>query len=464
MQFGATLKELLSYTDIKMYNLADELGYGKSYLSKWVNGVKLPSPKDIDALSYQIAEIINSDVTVEGRQMIISRFNFPSSKKKNEFTVCVAKLLRESYWSSKVASVNEEKCPPIPTHMNAGDLLLHLLEENKAFCDLMLILPQPSVTAEFERLLAILEDLTLDVPVKIDVLLHLDAFDSAPGTLLKWIMRLLTIYPTGEIRMYDISKTALASTSCAILVSGEELAIYEFSHPLSNEPFCLYSFDTSIIRRLRQGANHAISGAETIINSYSNQNEWFHTWDRYSIQERKTGIYREMHPIHMSDRLFFEIMRSNAFTSEIDQVTKERYLEEFNANRRVFIFESVLRMYAQTGALANFQVRLTPEQRRCHFEDLINRLQSSEDLELIILNDENPFMRYQDMKCSLFYAGTSMWFEHNTGYQPWLVESRKCTKSIREYAEACLSDFSEYAIYGPATVNFLRKLCRSIQK
>ena len=54
MQFGATLKELLSYTDIKMYNLADELGYGKSYLSKWVNGVKLPSPKDIDALSYQI--------------------------------------------------------------------------------------------------------------------------------------------------------------------------------------------------------------------------------------------------------------------------------------------------------------------------------------------------------------------------------------------------------------------------
>ena len=56
MSFGSVLKSLLTVNDIKMYNLANALGYDKSYISKWVNGAKLPPSKDIDKLTERIIQ------------------------------------------------------------------------------------------------------------------------------------------------------------------------------------------------------------------------------------------------------------------------------------------------------------------------------------------------------------------------------------------------------------------------
>ena len=49
MEFGSLLKSVLSLNDIKMYNLANALGYDKSYVSKWINHTKLPPAKSGNA-------------------------------------------------------------------------------------------------------------------------------------------------------------------------------------------------------------------------------------------------------------------------------------------------------------------------------------------------------------------------------------------------------------------------------
>ena len=76
MQFGALLKMILTLNDIKMYNLADALGYDKSYISKWINQAKLPPSKDIDRLADQIAGFVTRECGADRKRMTAQEFNF----------------------------------------------------------------------------------------------------------------------------------------------------------------------------------------------------------------------------------------------------------------------------------------------------------------------------------------------------------------------------------------------------
>ena len=60
MTFGQTLKQLLNISGIKSAHLAAALGYDTSYISRWVNDIKLPSLRGNDDLFEKIAAIIVS--------------------------------------------------------------------------------------------------------------------------------------------------------------------------------------------------------------------------------------------------------------------------------------------------------------------------------------------------------------------------------------------------------------------
>ena len=53
--FSETLKYLINITDSKIVDIADELGYDNSYISKWINDKNIPaqgiSPEVIDQLA-----------------------------------------------------------------------------------------------------------------------------------------------------------------------------------------------------------------------------------------------------------------------------------------------------------------------------------------------------------------------------------------------------------------------------
>ena len=56
--FGDLLRQFLNLCEVKMYVLAQTLEYDKTYLSKWINNVKLPPAKNIDSLAEQIAAVL----------------------------------------------------------------------------------------------------------------------------------------------------------------------------------------------------------------------------------------------------------------------------------------------------------------------------------------------------------------------------------------------------------------------
>ena len=66
-QYAVLLKELLQYTQIKYGDLAEALGYDISYISKWVNGVRLPASKNIDHINQDIAQYVTSKLVKGNR-------------------------------------------------------------------------------------------------------------------------------------------------------------------------------------------------------------------------------------------------------------------------------------------------------------------------------------------------------------------------------------------------------------
>ena len=79
--FGEILREQVEAAGIKESELANVLGYDPTYISKWMNGSKLPSARNAQRIISQIADYL-SQKTANGteieslRQKIYAEFCF----------------------------------------------------------------------------------------------------------------------------------------------------------------------------------------------------------------------------------------------------------------------------------------------------------------------------------------------------------------------------------------------------
>ena len=53
--FGKTLRSLMDGAEVKERALAEALSYDTTYISKWLNGSKLPSPRNAESVIRQMA-------------------------------------------------------------------------------------------------------------------------------------------------------------------------------------------------------------------------------------------------------------------------------------------------------------------------------------------------------------------------------------------------------------------------
>ena len=65
-RFSTLLERLLEVAEVKNYVLAARLQYDVSYISKWVSGRMLPSPKTEDHVLRGISECLVADGSEEG--------------------------------------------------------------------------------------------------------------------------------------------------------------------------------------------------------------------------------------------------------------------------------------------------------------------------------------------------------------------------------------------------------------
>ena len=87
-EYAVILKKLITITETKNLVLANITGYDVSYISKWVNGVKLPATKYIEQINEKLAKCFAEAVITSGRTDELSvLFAVPVTRETAEFEI-----------------------------------------------------------------------------------------------------------------------------------------------------------------------------------------------------------------------------------------------------------------------------------------------------------------------------------------------------------------------------------------
>ena len=113
--FGEVLKQLLEFSNIKMYVAAQVVGYDVSYISKWCNKDYLPGAKSSSHVNRELARLISEDIVSHND---LQKFNTCFQQQAEEKTLAsvIYTMLQDAYTKSakddkgqkKISSVKEE--------------------------------------------------------------------------------------------------------------------------------------------------------------------------------------------------------------------------------------------------------------------------------------------------------------------------------------------------------------------
>lgn len=97
-KYALLLKNMLRYIHIKYGVLAEVLGYDISYISKWVNGIRLPAAKNIDMINQNIAHYIAS-VLIKKQTVdeFSKQFMYEGCNSEDELNAEIYRLLMIAY-------------------------------------------------------------------------------------------------------------------------------------------------------------------------------------------------------------------------------------------------------------------------------------------------------------------------------------------------------------------------------
>lgn len=408
MSFGTMLKTILTVNDIKMYNLANALGYDKSYISKWVNGAKLPPAKDLDKLTERIGRFVAQECDEERKRLTARKFGFAkrdgSTPDDGVFAAKLTELLREAYWKGKYSEPAEErdsgKSPAEPRRVAAPT-------QRRRAPGVECILATQPVTrnGEFQ---SVMDDLAVLDPdntrLKMTAMIDTRRFAGNVDLYWKHICNLLSIGGNADVDLVEIGPQSGVQLPERLLIAKGSFVEQSVRLPFSNKTVSVKTDVPSVVDLYYDDARRFIRQQQYILES-SNQNNNLYYF-KYSSTTRKRYLLSSMFPMYMSEGLYDEILEKYGTEAHKQEQPRGYYLKEFATDKSVVIFETALLRYMSTGKISAFDAyegeTLTRQERRRHLQELIDELEDGSRFDLKILGDKNPIINYDDISVSLF--------------------------------------------------------------
>lgn len=406
MQFGSLLKMILTLNDIKMYNLANALGYDKSYISKWINHAKLPPTKEIDSLSNQIAAFVARECSGERKRMTAQKFGFAgkdgSAPEDLVFVAELSSLLQKSYWQSKYEAKSSfpEEFPaqsgPDESINGATECILFTqpITKNGLFQPVMDDLQDLDTENEQFRLLAVID------PVQFAE--HVDLY-------WKHICQMLRLGSKGDVELIELGKSAPVRLPNRLLIAKDAFVEQSIPLPFSHRSVTLRDSTPATVSAYYDDARKFLQQQQFILESSNvNGNLYYY---KYAATDMKRYLLSSMFPMYMSEELFEEILEKYGSKTQSSRTARKRYLKEFTTKKSVVIYDTALLRYMSTGKLSAFDAyegeTLTVSERKRHLQELIDEMEDGSRLTLKILSDKNPIINYNEISVSFFMNDSS---------------------------------------------------------
>ncbi|MCD8125408.1 MAG: hypothetical protein LUE23_10370 [Lachnospiraceae bacterium] len=408
---------------LKVGSLASSLGYDISYVSKWISGAKLPSMKNNDALMRNIACFFTANATPEGKEAMEAQF-FQGIPVEDEQALesALEELLFQTYRGGK--QIKEENaslynCLIRPKNYN-GDSASFLEEGLMQACRNQNGRPLEIITmVPFQmndnKNLPFYDELNNGCPktrpVRIRQTVYMKGMREHLDVYCRCICTFMWYSENVTYEFYDVDFDTDQSNYAFIIKDG--LLILNMGScitPLKNTPICLMTSDEQTVSSYYNIISHYLHSRQQLIYKIDPKNAYNNNLV-LSFLLGKNGRYliRDMVPLFMSSRMLCNLAEQYI----PDPETRKNYIRlsrlSFLLPKQVIIYKAVLIDYIVSGRLHIFgkTVVLTQEERAEHLHYILDCFRQFPGNELIILDDVNPILQFQDAGVSVFLSDSA---------------------------------------------------------
>ncbi len=466
MTFGSALRELTNLCGVKRCNLAAALGYDPSYVSRWVNDIKLPANTEHNALLQNIASYLAENASQEARRKIARRFSLDLPALEDpSFAQAIASLLAEAYRSSQVANA---QAPQKTGKENAvlfrakdtssnPESIFDALQNPTAhthgvdmFCTMPIHTQFKNNDPFFRRIRATLPEGT---DIHITQFVNMGDIAAMVDAACRSFCYLMGA--PYDIQ-YDFYELPLRRNYGMTYLIRNGVLLQYLRSPFSKDLLLLETTDAELLSQYCSEANNYIMnrpainarpGMEKLL-----KNQYFL---EYFMQPRCRCLLKRMQPLFFPEELQRRLLPRERHQGQ----QMGLFLDGSRFFESMILFKSAFVDYIYTGRLMAFgrTFVISREDRMTHLQYMLEKLSQNPEQALYILSTQNQLCNLEDQPTSLFLSRSAAFALKNDAGRDRVMYTVSSTAMIEHLntwldhiealpAEQCLSgaDAIEY--------------------
>lgn len=414
--FGEILHKLLDITNEKNFRLAHFLGYDVTYISKWINGNKLPSHKNITEIIDKICNFFIDDLDKNTLRQICYEFEIHQNSNE-EVKKELSTFIYDCFENQKISKhkdnlITNNSC----IMLNSKDTDGWIFENLKHYCkkskekDIHIIITNDiNNYSNKKSVLDISENKGFvfnSKNVYIYQLINLEKMKNNINEYCKIILLYLNSNSKVTYNLYVdnnehfnliLVKNCLSSMSIKDQNCNLNMNVVSRDLDTINN---LYKYYSNHIRSQTQ--LYEVKSCQELVEQKYLLN--------FVMQNDIKLIFRNMHSIGISENILLKIKEdNNLYSGNIDELFSIMNICLKNMKLKIIIYKSALLTYIFDGAMNiyNESVIVSKKDRISHLKKIITLLKSNNQFEIKLIEDDNEFVSISDLDSSVFISNQS---------------------------------------------------------
>lgn len=409
MTFGQAIKQLLYINGIKMGVLANVLGYDISYLSKWTNDAKLPSPKSAELLCDKIAVYVSSVSTQASRAETAAKLGL-EMRGEGSFAADLADGLYSIYLEQKNPAPEQEASDCNSKISSGWQLNAKAAEEALVDCfahglqtEGLLSLPQELLRSDFlTEANKRCRGLSGGKVMRLRQLVSADDFSGDIDGFIRYILKHLSMLSPIKIDYYAPRSEGCIPSEHPMLILKDSYALYRLDTPdAAKTMFTVESRSRAVVEKLYEAA---LSDFFVL----SPQIERLDLYDKlaysFAVEDNTRYIMPYMGPVRLDERILDEFLEKYLDAPHMYEFHRKLHHMTQTKKTSLVTYDSTFIDYINTGRIRLFDgvVTVSREDRRRHLMCLLEEMEENSKTSVLILNERNPILARADNLLTIY--------------------------------------------------------------
>lgn len=413
MNFGTALRTILTINDIKAVNLAAELGYDISYISKWLNSSKRPARKNAADTCTQIARYIEKNSDESKKTATARALSFEA--EETAFADALSMRLLDIYNDADTRDDPRSDgaanalitSPSVSLTEDVINEVANLYRRSQdTSLEGILLMPPDYIESDYmiiaNRICAAENS---SKAFRLRQLISSGAFGNDETRYMRYLLRHLSLSHPLRFDFYkDIVDRSYANNAALVVKNG--VLIQGIANSITgNQYYSLLTRDTDLVNEYYKNANSYLLSKRPIAERISgNDSAVQDLVYGYALNGMNKYIMSAMVPIHLSPELLDEFSYKYLKDERLRDYHRNIHEITYRSYNSVITFKSVLVNYMNTGRIRLFDkvVTLTRAERKRHLQHLVDELESGNSIDIQILNGHTPLLNETDLDLNVY--------------------------------------------------------------